>query len=67
MKPRVNTDRFFNSHSKRPRGRGRWIFAKSTDPENMSDWYFSGNVLYSVAKKEAQKVFEGEIEILALS
>ena len=66
--PEVSADPYERSHGKTPKGRGSWAFCP-TWAEPRGDYmkftrFFNGT--YAEARKEAQRSFYGEKEIVAL-
>lgn len=56
-KAEVRTSKYFFSHGKQPKGRGLWMF------ENGVGTTICFHGTYTQAKKEAQKVMSGVIQV----
>jgi len=56
----ISTIPYQVTHGKLPKGRGRWAFAMEAYPESPEGIWFSQNLKFADAKKQATEHFAGK-------
>lgn len=55
------------AHGKAPKGRGRWAFALTRNPNPEDVWFSDSDSTYTEAKKQARYEFSNPVSLYVLS